>query len=766
LDKQEFADRDEPMKSEAATGETAPVPAEGPPEPPGSVLARYALLAGLVALGGYLLFVRWELDPGAVALLAVGLGLVIFIHELGHFLVAKWCDVHVETFSIGFGPALPGCSWRKGETLYKIAWFPLGGYVKMVGEGDTEEDDQDPRSFKNKTVGQRMAIISAGVIMNVILAAVCFVVAYMHGIERLPGVIGTVQSGSPAFEGGVHSGSQIVRIGSVERPFFDDLRYEVVLSAENEKLPFEVARPGEEVRRLQIVPDRDTSDKRNTRPMIGVGHPLSLILIRNLDRRPAPVLISSAAAKATPPFAFEDEIVATTDPDDPKSITELPLDPRDPEKVRRDYFVFRQRLQRLAGQEITIRVRRKDENQGERFVDIKVPPAYHYDLGIVLAMGKVVSVRPPAPQPNQTDADPHPIQKNDRIVAVEVENPDGTPIRWVVSRGKQGPRKEHERELDPLRLPFELKQWAERSPQQDKKVKITVERYDPKTRREDAKANVEVTWDDRFRFDHVIVDPAAPMPIPELGIAYQVLTSVKSVRPGSPAATAGIKPGDIIKSFRSYRYDPQAKDTRVAGKWESLEAEQGAYLYSLLDDDSLDFKQFDLRVERDGKLLKEEFSVTAEPDKDWFAIDRGLILAPDRRIEVADNFWHAIQLGVRDTVRFVVGIYIQLHRIATHRVSWRNITGPVGIAEKAYQVAEYNFFEYLRFLGLISINLAVINFLPIPVLDGGHMVFLIYEKLRGKPASEQVRVAATFVGLVLIVALMIFVVVWDVIRLM
>src|SRR6516164_9869084 len=93
-----------------------------------------------------------------ITLAALGLGLVIFLHELGHFAVAKWCDVHVETFSIGFGPALPGCSFQRGETTYKIAMIPLGGYVKMVGEGaDTDESDDDPRSFKNKTVGQRMA---------------------------------------------------------------------------------------------------------------------------------------------------------------------------------------------------------------------------------------------------------------------------------------------------------------------------------------------------------------------------------------------------------------------------------------------------------------------------------------------------------------------------------------------------------------------------------------------------------------------------------
>ena len=118
------------------------------------------------------------LDPIDTLKVVIGLGLVIFIHELGHFLAAKWCDVHVKTFSIGFGPAVPFCSYKWGETTYMVGIIPLGGYVSMVGEGDNAGDDdaeEDPRSFRKKTVGQRMLIISAGVIMNIILG---------HGVLR------------------------------------------------------------------------------------------------------------------------------------------------------------------------------------------------------------------------------------------------------------------------------------------------------------------------------------------------------------------------------------------------------------------------------------------------------------------------------------------------------------------------------------------------------------------------------------------------------
>ena len=103
-----------------------------------------------------------------ISVAALGLGLVIFLHELGHFAVAKWCNVFVERFSIGFGPVFFSRKW--GETEYALSLIPFGGYVKMLGQDDAdpsqltnEEIAADPRSYVAKSVLQRMAIISAGV---------------------------------------------------------------------------------------------------------------------------------------------------------------------------------------------------------------------------------------------------------------------------------------------------------------------------------------------------------------------------------------------------------------------------------------------------------------------------------------------------------------------------------------------------------------------------------------------------------------------------
>ena len=207
----------------------------------------FSLAVTLVLLG----FGIWKHTQGSINLwdimkVILGLGLVVFIHELGHFLAAKWSDVHVETFSIGFGRCIPGCQFKYGETTYKVGWIPLGGYVKMVGEGENEESDEaveDPRSFKNKSVGKRMLIISAGVCMNIVLASICFLIAYSHGVEEDAAIVGAVAAGSPAWEKGLHSQSDIVQIDDIKNPVFNDIRPLVMSTSKDEEVRFLVKAP-------------------------------------------------------------------------------------------------------------------------------------------------------------------------------------------------------------------------------------------------------------------------------------------------------------------------------------------------------------------------------------------------------------------------------------------------------------------------------------------------------------------------------------------
>jgi regulator of sigma E protease len=697
---------------------------------------------------------------------AIGLGLVIFIHELGHFLVAKWCDVHVQTFSIGFGPALPGCSFQWGETTYKVALFPLGGYVQMVGQVDGHEEsdgsEDDPRSYKNKTVWQRMAIISAGVTMNVILAVVCFVVVFQGpGKDRKPAIVDIVEAGSPAATKGLQTGAVITKIGDVEHPYFEDLMAVVMATRSGQRLPVTYQIGTNTPVTIEIEP---RLSKVNTRPMIGIAPPprLQFEEKRFFGDLPHPTAPHSAASRAQPPFGFGDVIVATTDPDqqgayDPARMRDLPPDPRKPGSSQRDYFEFSRRMQLLAGKEVTIRVLRGPEGKQEA-VDIKVPPAFHYTFGARMRMGQIVSVREGSSgqRAGVQARDANRSLNGDIIEQVELPEPDDRVTTYA-----------KEKDLDPVRLPFLLRQWAARWAEAEKQagpradpekmiVTLHVLRHNADKRQQDEAKELHLKWDRDWQFDRVLASsPDAPLPIPELGIAYQVLTTVVGVEPNGAGP---LQPGDVIKEV-GLEYYAATEDATPRKDEVKLEPHQWAWIAASVASPTV--KQFTVKVER-GKEAQ-EFTITTREDQNWPQSERGLerFLAPDLRRQKADNFVDAVALGLKDTKNTVIQVFQNLRGIFEGRISVKNLGGPVTIARIAFLFAGVDFWEFVFFLGLISINLAVINFLPIPVLDGGHMVFLLYEKIRGKPASEQVRVGATYAGLLLLAGVMVFVLYLD-----
>jgi regulator of sigma E protease len=179
-------------------------------------------------------------------------------------------------------------------------------------------------------------------------------------------------------------------------------------------------------------------------------------------------------------------------------------------------------------------------------------------------------------------------------------------------------------------------------------------------------------------------------------------------------------------------------------------------------DQFTDAKQLLLQVKRGEKEY--EVYLKAEEDKTWPMADRGVRLVRDLYPRRAQNLGQAIILGSEKAFSYIGLIYRQLKALVTGGLSAKNMSGPIGIFGTAYDAAENDIYTLILFLGIISVNLAVVNFLPIPVLDGGHMVFLIYEGLRGKPASEVVRAWATYAGLFVIASLMLFVIVLDVSR--
>jgi regulator of sigma E protease len=160
-----------------------------------------------------------------IAVVAV-LGFMILIHEFGHYAVAKWLGVRVEVFSIGFGKRLVG--FRKGETDYRIAAIPLGGYVKMAGENPMDQRTDDPREFLNHSRWHRFLIAVAGPAMNIILAIVLLTVVYMVHYEYPavydePPVIGWVVKDTAAAKAGFQVGDRITRIDGIQNPTWEQI---------------------------------------------------------------------------------------------------------------------------------------------------------------------------------------------------------------------------------------------------------------------------------------------------------------------------------------------------------------------------------------------------------------------------------------------------------------------------------------------------------------------------------------------------------------
>ncbi len=157
---------------------------------------------------------------------ALALGLLIVVHEFGHYLVAVLCRVKVLRFSVGFGSVVASRRYGRDQTEWAISAFPLGGYVKMLDEREGEVAPQDlPRAFNRQPVFRRCLIVVAGPAANFLLAIFLYWLIYMHGIPGMRPVIGTVTSGSPAAVAQFATGETIIKIGQQPVTTWQDARW-------------------------------------------------------------------------------------------------------------------------------------------------------------------------------------------------------------------------------------------------------------------------------------------------------------------------------------------------------------------------------------------------------------------------------------------------------------------------------------------------------------------------------------------------------------
>ena len=660
---------------------------------------------------------------------ALGLGFVIFIHELGHFLMAKWNGVRVERFSIGFGPTLasfrrgvglrigsgsrapgPGDPSTWGETEYVLAALPLGGYVLMLGENIEEATEEavkssDPRAFSNKSVWARMQIITAGVIMNVLLGIICFSFVYTQGTTDRPAVLGGVLAGSPAYKAGLRAGDEIVAIDGRRDVGYKELVNKVTLSSTGQKIKFTIRRPGiDSEQTLEIEPVREET---NPTPTIGI---LSASSLELFPKTPFLVPPGEEIDKSKPDAGFQgdDKVLAVG----PVGGTLEPVV---------DHEDFIRKAESLRDQPIVVEVERKSPKEGDESKTrhkITVPPHRFVDFGFRLTPGPIVAVR------NDSPAQKAGLQAGDRIVAVGGD-----------------------KDFDPMELPDKARKSA------GKPMTLTIERARDSKPAETIE--VSVTPDASPAWVHPVDLQLRlePLDVPGLGLALVIVPKIQAVIDGSPAAKAGLKPGNSLHSLiftpakaGDEKADPKPVpielDGKVSGWPVAFNAVQG-----------IPWKSIELTVVG----LDKPVAVVPEVDLDRYHPLRGLLFQPLLRKLPPLGAIESLRRGCDETIENITGVFRIFKSLSQGRVGRDAFGGILKIGEIAYSSASMGWAPFIQFLGILSVNLAVLNSLPIPPLDGGQFLFLTAEKVRGRPLPERALNFLRFAGLAFVLLLIVFI---------
>jgi regulator of sigma E protease len=692
----------------------------------------------------------------------IGVGLVIFVHELGHFVVAKMCGVKCEKFYLGFdvpikiGPIVfPRTlgKFRWGETEYGIGIIPLGGYVKMLGQDDNPANAQqeaerirvakqkgdgaddareteyelDPRSYPAKSVPQRMAIISAGVVMNLIFAVIFAVIAYRMGVPYTTCEIGSTAIGSPAWVKNLPLRDNIIQIGADGRESahlrFDwDLRQQVALGGQGSattEVDVKLRSPQGQDSVLKITPS-DRLVKRGVAKVVTLGvRPANTT---TLDLK-LPAIPGSAAAKAVPEFKGGDRIIGVNG-----QIWE-----RTGENEEGDLpaYLLDDTLATNSAQPLSFVVERwadpeKTDGPSEQ-LNLEVPANPLRRVGLILAVGPIEAIREGSPA-----------AKCGFQVGDTLQKINGEPLG------------------DPLVLGPKVAKLA------GQEITVLVTRGVGESAQE---VELRVTPEARFRLD--AATPGSLVGIESIGVAFPVTNTVVGVESGSPAQQAGLQAGDELRLSTFVPTTPEVESfaEELFGRgWNrpvefDTQQENWAYLSDLIQyvPDGTDVK---LEFVRGSQSM----TATLRPivSTEWFNPDRGLRLIPLERIHTAESWSEALDEGLRRTRTDLLGVVRVVKKLVTGEVSPKLLGGPIMIFAAAGSEASRSVSSLLLFLTMLSANLAVLNFLPIPALDGGHIVFLLAEAVTGKPVDERLQGTLTLVGVICLLGLMVFVVFNDI----
>ena len=209
------------------------------------------------------------------------LSFLIFVHEFGHFIVARRLGVRVECFSLGFGPRIFG--WKRGKTDYRLSLIPVGGYVKLAGETAEAPLTGKPWEYLSQPIVNRVSIVAAGPLVNYIVAFFLFFSIFVTGNPQSSNKIGQVIEKFPAEQAGLRVGDRIVLVAGQSTPYWEDVQRRISSHLEGGKLSLEVERQGRRFA-LSILPrvveEKDPFGKVTRRALIGIAASEEMLFVR------------------------------------------------------------------------------------------------------------------------------------------------------------------------------------------------------------------------------------------------------------------------------------------------------------------------------------------------------------------------------------------------------------------------------------------------------------------------------------------------------
>lgn len=715
-----------------------------------------------------------------IAEVVLALGFVIFVHELGHFLAAKACSVKVEKFYVGFDfGGLKIFSFKYGETEYGLGLIPLGGYVKMLGQDDNpanyaeemertkikKQDDQgdaaaseteektdsakneakpeehhesavtgggldlmsepkpgdeefeiDPRSYPARPVWQRMIIISAGVIMNLIFAVIFATFAYMGGVKYTPTLVRATAPGGAAWKADVPLGGKIVRIGEGERVkenlrFMSDLMESVIINGSGNELSFLIRTPDGKDEEFLLAPQPQPYGT-SERPSLGVVAPADPVI-----NDASPAIPGSVAALVENGFEPKDEIISVSSPSMKEvDIAGVPEDER--------FIVLQRAIAAHNDEPITFNVKRTVDD-AETTASVVVPPAQMKRVGLITKVLPISAIQKNSP------AEAAGMKVGDKILKIAGEDFVDS---FLVD--------------DMLRPHYNSE---------------TIEPIEIIVSRDGESVPLQVTLR-QPRYVLSSYQQSMPWFSDALGAAWPISNEIVAVEPESSAAKAGLKAGDRIASIRFYseKEKDDEHDMLYSGKLTEIKDDSGDWAMAFdAMQSALPSTIVEIGYNRDDIVKTVDLKPTVGVG---FYPQRGILFNMMSREYYADGVGEAFVLGLRETKEKIGRIVTFLYKLVTGQLAVTNLGGPLSIGFVATSEASQGWPRLLLFLTLLSANLAVVNFLPIPVLDGGHFVLLMYEGITGKPPAEKYYMPLMLAGLAFIVCLMIFVFSMDIVR--